>query len=124
MAKRHGVVPIADLKKKRRVRTFANALDSFEPLAHKAPTAGHEMPAPLRAGEDANRIRCDVTGDFLERKPVSDAERDTVMRFYDMTRHKRTLSYRLAGAGERQHKQNAVQPTTRHARQACVASTR
>lgn len=36
MAMRHGVVPIAGLKKKRRVRTFANALDAFEPLAHKA----------------------------------------------------------------------------------------
>ena len=43
MAKRHGVVPSPGLKKKRRVRTFANALDTFEPLRHKAPTAGHEM---------------------------------------------------------------------------------
>ena len=93
MAKRHGVVPSPGLKKKRRVRTFANALDTFEPLPHKAPTAGHEMLAPLRAGEDANRIRCDVTGDFLERKAVSDAEGEPVMRFYDMTRHMRTLSY-------------------------------
>lgn len=51
------------------------------------------MLAPLPAGEDANGIRCDVIGDFLERKPVSDAERGTVMRFYDMTHHKRALSY-------------------------------
>lgn len=93
MAMRHGVVPIAGLKKKRRVRTFANALDAFEPLAHKAPSAGLAMLVALRAGEDANGIRCDVIGDFLERKPVGDAERETVMRLYDMTRHKRALSY-------------------------------
>jgi len=75
------------------MRTFANAFDAFEPPAHKAPTAGHEMLAPLRAREEPKGICCDVIGDFLDRKPVSDAEHETAMRFYDMTRRKRALSY-------------------------------
>ncbi|MFP3567356.1 ammonia-dependent NAD(+) synthetase [Paraburkholderia sp. SIMBA_030] len=86
------VLPLAGLNK-RRVRALAGALGAAEALAHKVPTADLEMLRPQRPDEDAYGIPYDDIDDFLEGKPVSDAARETIMRFYDVTQHKRALPY-------------------------------
>ncbi|WP_109482283.1 ammonia-dependent NAD(+) synthetase [Paraburkholderia sp. C35] len=86
------VLPLAGLTK-RRVRALAVALGASGELAHKVPTADLEMLRPQRPDEDAYGIRYDDIDDFLEGKPVSESVFDTVMRFYDSTRHKRALPY-------------------------------
>ncbi|MFM0724002.1 ammonia-dependent NAD(+) synthetase [Paraburkholderia strydomiana] len=86
------VLPLAGLSK-RRVRAVAKALGAPEALAHKVPTADLEMLRPLRPDEDAYGIPYDTIDDFLEGKPVSDAARDIILRFYDATLHKRALPY-------------------------------
>ncbi|SMG57637.1 ammonia-dependent NAD(+) synthetase [Paraburkholderia susongensis] len=86
------VLPLAGLNK-RRVRAVAKALGAPEALAHKVPTADLEMLRPLRPDEDAYGIPYDTIDDFLEGKPVSDAARAVILRFYEATRHKRALPY-------------------------------
>jgi NAD+ synthase len=86
------VLPLAGLNK-RRVRAVAKALGAPESLAHKVPTADLEMLRPLRPDEDAYGIPYDAIDDFLEGKPVSDAARNTILQFYEATRHKRALPY-------------------------------
>jgi len=86
------VLPLAGLTK-RRVRELATTLGASDALAHKVPTADLEMLRPQRPDEDAYGIRYADIDDFLEGKPVSDAVFDTIMRFYDSTRHKRALPY-------------------------------
>ena len=86
------VLPLTGLNK-RRVRAVAKTLGAPEALAHKVPTADLEMLRPLRPDEDAYGIPYDTIDDFLEGKPVSDAAREIVMRFYETTRHKRALPY-------------------------------
>jgi NAD+ synthase len=86
------VLPLTGLNK-RRVRAVANALGAPDTLAHKVPTADLEMLRPLRPDEDAYGIPYDAIDDFLEGKPVSDAARDVILRFHDVTRHKRALPY-------------------------------
>ncbi|WP_176059222.1 ammonia-dependent NAD(+) synthetase [Paraburkholderia sp. BCC1876] len=86
------VLPLAGLNK-RRVRAVAKALGAPEALAHKVPTADLEMLRPQRPDEDAYGIPYDDIDDFLEGKPVSDAARHVILRFYGATRHKRALPY-------------------------------
>ncbi|MFM0644122.1 ammonia-dependent NAD(+) synthetase [Paraburkholderia bryophila] len=86
------VLPLAGLNK-RRVRAVAKALGAPEALAHKVPTADLEMLRPQRPDEDAYGIPYDDIDDFLEGKPVSDAARHVILRFYEATRHKRALPY-------------------------------
>ncbi|MFM0627147.1 ammonia-dependent NAD(+) synthetase [Paraburkholderia xenovorans] len=86
------VLPLAGLNK-RRVRAVAKALGAPEALAHKVPTADLEMLRPQRPDEDAYGIPYDAIDDFLERKPVNEAARATILRFYEVTRHKRALPY-------------------------------
>ncbi|NYH14312.1 ammonia-dependent NAD(+) synthetase [Paraburkholderia bryophila] len=86
------VLPLAGLNK-RRVRAVAKALGAPETLAHKVPTADLEMLRPQRPDEDAYGIPYDDIDDFLEGKPVSDAARRVILRFYEATRHKRALPY-------------------------------
>ena len=86
------VLPLTGLNK-RRVRAVAKALGAPEALAHKVPTADLEMLRPLRPDEDAYGIPYDDIDDFLEDKPVSDAARATILRFYDGSQHKRALPY-------------------------------
>ncbi|MGF6771463.1 NAD+ synthase [Paraburkholderia sp. GAS199] len=86
------ILPLAGLNK-RRVRAVAKALGAPEALAHKVPTADLEMLRPLRPDEDAYGIPYDAIDDFLEDKPVSDTARETILRFYDLTQHKRALPY-------------------------------
>lgn len=86
------VLPLAGLNK-RRVRAVAKALGAPDELAHKVPTADLEMLRPQRPDEDAYGIPYDAIDDFLEGKPVSDAARTIILRYYDTTRHKRALPY-------------------------------
>ncbi|WP_087734829.1 ammonia-dependent NAD(+) synthetase [Paraburkholderia piptadeniae] len=86
------VLPLAGLNK-RRIRALASALGASDALAHKVPTADLEMLRPQRLDEDAYGIRYEDIDDFLEGKPVSEAVFDTVIRFYESTRHKRALPY-------------------------------
>ncbi|RDK01175.1 ammonia-dependent NAD(+) synthetase [Paraburkholderia lacunae] len=86
------VLPLAGLNK-RRVRALASALGAAETLAHKVPTADLEMLRPQRPDEDVYGIPYNDIDDFLEGKPVSDAARETILRFYDVTQHKRALPY-------------------------------
>ncbi|MEZ0606608.1 ammonia-dependent NAD(+) synthetase [Paraburkholderia sp. IW21] len=86
------VLPLAGLNK-RRVRALSKALGAPEALAHKVPTADLEMLRPQRPDEDAYGVPYNDIDDFLEGKPVSDAARKTILRFYDVTQHKRALPY-------------------------------
>ena len=86
------VLPLAGLNK-RRVRALAQALGAPQRLVDKTPAAGLESLRPLRPDEDAYGVSYDEIDDFLEGKPVSDAALATILRFYDNTRHKRTLPY-------------------------------
>lgn len=86
------VLPLAGLNK-RRVRALARALGAPDALTGKVPTADLEILRPLRPDEDAYGISYDDIDDFLEGKPVSGVAYQTVMRFYEATRHKRALPY-------------------------------
>lgn len=86
------ILPLAGLNK-RRVREVARALGAPDVLAHKVPTADLEMLRPQRPDEDAYGIPYSDIDDFLEGKPVSAAAYETVLRFYEATRHKRALPY-------------------------------
>ncbi|HEX7932994.1 MAG TPA: ammonia-dependent NAD(+) synthetase [Paraburkholderia sp.] len=86
------VLPLAGLNK-RRVRAVAQALGATEALVHKVPTADLEALRPQRPDEDAYGVPYETIDDFLEGKPVSDEAREIILRFYDVTRHKRALPY-------------------------------
>ena len=86
------VLPLAGLNK-RRVRAVARALGGDDALTMKVPTADLETLRPLRPDEHAYGVTYDEIDDFLEGKPVSDNVYETVLRFYDGSRHKRALPY-------------------------------
>lgn len=86
------VLPLAGLTK-RRVRALARLLGAPDRLVDKIPTADLETLRPLRADEDAYGVGYEEIDDFLEGKPVSDKAYETILRFYDATRHKRALPY-------------------------------
>jgi NAD+ synthase len=86
------ILPLAGLNK-RRVREVARHLGAPESLVHKVPTADLEMLRPQRPDEDAYGIPYDAIDDFLENRPVTEAARETILRYYDATRHKRALPY-------------------------------
>jgi NAD+ synthase len=86
------ILPLAGLNK-RRVREVARHLGAPESLVHKVPTADLEMLRPQRPDEDAYGIPYDAIVDFLENRPVTEAARETILRYYDATRHKRALPY-------------------------------
>ena len=50
---------------------------------------------PLRPDEHAYGVTYDEIDDFLEGKPVADHVYETVLRFYDASRHKRALPYTM-----------------------------
>ncbi|XUW92427.1 ammonia-dependent NAD(+) synthetase [Burkholderia sp. M6-3] len=98
------VLPLAGLNK-RRVRAVAKALGASDALAHKVPTADLEALRPQRPDEDAYGVPYETIDDFLEGKSVSDEARKIILRFYEITRHKRALPYTLfdwpeAGSGD------------------------
>lgn len=86
------LLPLAGLTK-RRVRAVARHLGGAEALVMKVPTADLEALRPLLPDETAYGVTYDQIDDFLEGKPVDDHVYETVLRFYEMTRHKRALPY-------------------------------
>jgi NAD+ synthase len=86
------VLPLAGLDK-RQVRAVAKALGASDALTQKTPTADLETLRPQRPDEEAYGVTYEVIDNFLEGKPVSEQARKTILRFYDVTRHKRTLPY-------------------------------
>lgn len=88
------VLPLAGLTK-RRVRALVRMLGADEPLVLKTPTADLETLRPQRPDEHAYGITYEQIDDFLEGKPMDDAVAETVLRFYDATRHKRALPYTM-----------------------------
>ncbi|WP_017778302.1 ammonia-dependent NAD(+) synthetase [Paraburkholderia kururiensis] len=86
------VLPLAGLDK-RQVRAVAKALGASEALTQKIPTADLETLRPQRPDEEAYGVTYEVIDNFLEGKPVSEEARETILRFYDVTRHKRALPY-------------------------------
>ncbi|MFW6856063.1 ammonia-dependent NAD(+) synthetase [Burkholderia gladioli] len=88
------ILPLAGLTK-RRVRAVARHLGGADALVMKVPTADLEALRPLLPDETAYGVTYDQIDDFLEGKPVDDYVYETVLRFYDATRHKRALPYTL-----------------------------
>ncbi|WP_186270943.1 ammonia-dependent NAD(+) synthetase [Burkholderia gladioli] len=88
------ILPLAGLTK-RRVRAVARHLGGADALVMKVPTADLEALRPLLPDETAYGVTYDQIDDFLEGKPVDDHVYETVLRFYDATRHKRALPYTL-----------------------------
>ncbi|MFX1739630.1 ammonia-dependent NAD(+) synthetase [Paraburkholderia sp. A1RI_3L] len=86
------VLPLAGLDK-RQVRAVAKAMGASEALTQKIPTADLETLRPQRPDEEAYGVTYEVIDNFLEGKPVSEEARETILRFYDVTRHKRALPY-------------------------------
>ncbi|WP_042303222.1 ammonia-dependent NAD(+) synthetase [Paraburkholderia kururiensis] len=86
------VLPLAGLDK-RQVRAVAKALGASEALTQKIPTADLETLRPQRPDEEAYGVTYEVIDNFLEGRPVSEEARETILRFHDLTRHKRALPY-------------------------------
>lgn len=74
---------------KRQVRQLAASLGAPELLVKKTPTADLEELSPQKADEDALNLTYDQIDDFLEGKPVSDEAKQTLIRIYQVTQHKR-----------------------------------
>ena len=77
------------------MRAVARALGGDELIVMKVPTADLEELRPLRPDEHAYGVTYDEIDDFLEGKPVADHVYETVLRFYDASRHKRALPYTM-----------------------------
>lgn len=88
------VLPLAGLTK-RRVREVARHLGGADALVMKVPTADLEALRPLLPDETAYGVTYEQIDDFLEGKPVDDHVYETVLRFYDASRHKRALPYTM-----------------------------
>ncbi|MBN3817100.1 ammonia-dependent NAD(+) synthetase [Paraburkholderia sp. Se-20369] len=88
------ILPLAGLNK-RRVRAVASTLGGEASIVMKVPTADLEELRPLRPDEHAYGVSYDEIDDFLEGKAVSEHVYETVLRFYDGSRHKRALPYTL-----------------------------
>jgi NAD+ synthase len=84
------VLPLAGLTK-RRVRAMAGALGASERLSKKTPTADLETLTPQKPDEESYGISYENIDDFLEGKPVNAKVFSTIHRFYQATKHKRSL---------------------------------
>ena len=93
------LAPLSGLTK-RRVRAIATVLGVPISLIHKVPTADLESLSPQRPDEDAYGISYDEIDDFLEGKVVSAPVYDTILKFYNGSKHKRALPLRPHSAGQ------------------------
>jgi len=84
------VLPLSGLTK-RRVRALAHSLGAEDRLVMKVPTADLESLTPQRPDEDSYGVSYENIDDFLEGKDVGAEIASTIKRFYDATRHKRSL---------------------------------
>lgn len=90
------LTPLTGLNK-RRVRAIAEALGAATELVYKVPTADLENLAPLKPDEVAYGVTYDEIDDFLEGKSISAHGYETILRFYDASRHKRALPVHPVG---------------------------
>lgn len=84
------LTPLAGLNK-RRVRAIADHLGAAEHVVEKVPTADLEDHKPLVPDEVALGVGYDAIDDYLEGKPVSDADRETIEGWHRRTAHKRAM---------------------------------
>jgi NAD+ synthase len=90
------LTPLTGLNK-RRVRAIAEALGAAQELVYKVPTADLENLAPLKPDEVAYGVTYDEIDDFLEGKSINRHGYETILRFYDASRHKRALPVHPVG---------------------------
>lgn len=84
------LTPLAGLNK-RRVRAIADHLGAADHVVEKVPTADLEDHKPLVPDEHALGVNYDAIDDYLEGKPVSDEDRETIEGWHRRTAHKRAL---------------------------------
>lgn len=84
------LVPIYRLNK-RQGRQLLKELGCPEHLYLKVPTADLEDERPMLPDEVALGVSYDAIDDYLEGKPVSDKDRETIENWYRKTEHKRNL---------------------------------
>ncbi|HET7399592.1 MAG TPA: ammonia-dependent NAD(+) synthetase [Intrasporangium sp.] len=84
------LIPLSGLTK-RRVRAVAAHLGAPDALVAKVPTADLEDHKPLNPDEVVLGVGYDVIDDYLEGKPVSEADRLVIEGWYARTAHKRAL---------------------------------
>ncbi|GAB3059580.1 ammonia-dependent NAD(+) synthetase [Salinicoccus sesuvii] len=86
------LIPLFGLNK-RQGRMLLEYLGAPEHLANKLPTADLEDDRPLISDEEALGVTYDAIDDFLEGKEVSQADYDTIIKWYKKTQHKRDDAY-------------------------------
>lgn len=84
------LVPLFGLPK-RRVREIARWLGAPDALVDKVPTADLESDRPLLADEEALGVSYEAVDDYLEGRPVTPEDEQTIVGWYRRTAHKRAL---------------------------------
>lgn len=82
------LTPLTGLPK-RRVKELARFLGAAESVVEKVPTADLEDDKPLIADEVALGVRYAAVDDYLEGRPVSEADEKVITGWYVRTQHKR-----------------------------------
>lgn len=84
------LMPIFRLNK-RQGRILLEEMGAPRHLIYKVPTADLEDDQPLQADEDALGVSYEAIDDYLEGKEIGDADRETIERLYNNSKHKRHL---------------------------------
>jgi NAD+ synthase len=74
---------------KRQVRLLAKTMGAPDSITYKTPTADLECLSPQKEDEEVLGLSYDVIDDFLEGKPVSEANEKRLIEIYNKTQHKR-----------------------------------
>jgi NAD+ synthase len=74
---------------KRQVRLLAKTMGAPDSITYKTPTADLECLSPQKEDEEVLGLSYDVIDDFLEGKPVSEANEKLLIEIYNKTQHKR-----------------------------------
>ena len=74
---------------KRQVRLLAKTMGAPDSITYKTPTADLECLSPQKEDEEVLGLSYDVIDDFLEGKPVSEADEKRLIEIYNKTQHKR-----------------------------------
>lgn len=86
------LVPLFGLNK-RQGKMIMEYLGAPENLLSKVPTADLEDDKPLISDEEALGVSYKAIDDFLEGREISDADYETITKWYKKTQHKRDLPY-------------------------------
>lgn len=74
---------------KRQVRLLAKTMGAPDSITYKTPTADLECLSPQKEDEEVLGLSYNVIDDFLEGKPVSEANEKRLIEIYNKTQHKR-----------------------------------